>query len=163
LYHAHIYLLDDAGRYLILKAGAGEVGRLMKAEGRRIAVGNEHSLVARAGRTHEGVIVNDVTRAPDFLPNPHLPNTRSEMAIPMIVGERLVGILDVQSDRVNRFTAEDVRVMTTLASQVAVAVQNARAYTETQAALNQTETLYSATDQVMRASSTAEVLDKLVE
>jgi signal transduction histidine kinase len=84
--------------------------------------------VARAARKREGVIVNDITLSPDFLPNPLLPDTRSEMAVPLIVGNRLVGVLDVQSDHPDRFTATDVRVMTTLADQIAVAVENARAY-----------------------------------
>ena len=128
LYHAHIYLLDDEGHYLMLTAGAGEAGREMKAHGHRIPINREHSIVARAARTREGFIVNDVTIAPDFLPNPLLPNTRSEMAIPMIVGDTLIGVLDVQSAYINRFTDEDLRVKSTLASQIAIAVRNARAF-----------------------------------
>jgi GAF domain-containing protein len=69
--------------------------------------------VARAARTRQGVISNDVTQEPDFLPNPLLPETKSEMALPMIVGSNLIGVLDVQSDQIGRFTKEDVRVMTT--------------------------------------------------
>jgi signal transduction histidine kinase/HAMP domain-containing protein len=128
LYHAHIYLLDETGKNLVLAAGAGTAGRTMKAEGRSIAINNEKSLVARAGRTRQGAIVNDVTQVSDFLPNPLLPNTKSEMAVPMVVAERLIGVLDVQSDKLDRFTEADVRVMTTLAAQVAVAVENARQY-----------------------------------
>jgi signal transduction histidine kinase len=87
-----------------------------------------NSLVARAARTRQGVIANDVTLEPDFLPNPLLPHTRSELAVPMIVGDELIGVLDVQSDQVNRFTPEDVRLKTTLADQIAVAVRNAQAF-----------------------------------
>ena len=130
LYHAHIYLLDETGDALILAAGAGEVGRKMAATGRSIPVNREHSLVARAARTRRGVIANDVGQEPDFLPNPLLPNTRSEMAVPMILGDALLGVFDVQADTINRFSAEDVRLKTTLAEQVAVALQNARLYAE---------------------------------
>ena len=67
---------------------------------------------------------------PDFLPNPRLPETRSEMAVPMIVGDKILGVFDVQADRVDGFTDEDANIYTTLASQVAVALQNARLYME---------------------------------
>ncbi len=130
LYHAHIYLLDETGDALILAAGAGEVGRKMAATGRTIPVNREHSLVARAARTRRGVIANDVSQEPDFLPNSLLPDTRSEMAVPMILGDTLLGVFDVQADTVNRFSGEDVRLKTTLAEQVAVALQNARLYAE---------------------------------
>ncbi|MHB8628856.1 MAG: GAF domain-containing protein [Aggregatilineales bacterium] len=130
LYHAHVYLLDDARQNLVLAAGAGEAGQKMKAAGHSIPLEREQSLVARAARTRRGVTVNDVTQAPDFLPNPLLPNTHSELAVPMLVGNTLIGVLDVQSEQVERFTDADVRVQTTLASQIAIAVQNARAFTQ---------------------------------
>ena len=139
LYHAHIYLLDEAGENLVLAAGAGEIGKHMVSEGRTIPFDHPHSLVASAARTHQAIIVNDVAKAPDFLPNPLLLRTRSEMALPMIVGNELIGVLDVQSDRVDRFDDEDVSVKTTLASQIAIAVQNARSFQQTQVALQQTE------------------------
>jgi GAF domain-containing protein len=132
LYHAHIYLLNAAGDSLELTAGAGEVGRIMVSEKRSIPFNSEQSLVARAARTHEGVVVNDVTLAPDFLPNPLLPNTRSELAAPMIAAGKVIGVLDVQSETANRFTEVDVSIKTTLASQVAVALQNARSFQQAQ-------------------------------
>lgn len=132
LYHSHIYLLDDAGENLVLTSGAGEVGRQMVAEKRSIPLDREQSLVARAARERNGVTINDVTLEPDFLPNPLLPDTRSELAVPMMVGEKVIGVFDVQSDIVGRFTDADIAVQITLASQIASAVQNARSYTELQ-------------------------------
>jgi GAF domain-containing protein len=132
LYHAHIYLLNEEGNSLDLTSGAGEVGRQMVSEKHSIPLAREQSLVARAARTQEGVVVNDVTTAPDFLPNPLLPNTHSEMAVPMIVAGKVIGVLDVQSDTANRFNEVDVSIQTTLASQVAVALQNARSFAQTQ-------------------------------
>jgi GAF domain-containing protein/HAMP domain-containing protein len=131
-YHSHIYLLDDAGSNLVLASGAGEPGRLMVAEGRSIPFDREQSLVARAARERNGVTVNDVTQAPDFLPNPLLPDTRSELAVPMIVGDKVIGVFDVQSDQIGRFTEADINIQTTLASQVAVALQNVRQYEDAQ-------------------------------
>jgi GAF domain-containing protein len=133
LYHAHIYLVDATGASLVLTKGAGEVGRQMVAEGRQIPLHAEKSLVARAARSRQGVIVNNVLLDADFLPNPLLPGTRSEMAVPLIVGDRLLGVLDIQSDEVGHFDEEDISIQTTLASQVSVALENSRQYEVTQA------------------------------
>lgn len=135
LYHAHIYLLDEAGESLNLAAGAGQVGRQMVAEGWSIPLEREQSLVVEAARKGRGVIVNDVQAAPGFMPNPLLPETRAEMAVPMMVGERVVGVLDVQADVIDRFTAEDVQIETTLAAQIAVALENASQHEQTRTAL----------------------------
>lgn len=132
LYHVHIYLFNEAGNALNLTAGADEVGRQMVAEKRSIPLDSEQSLVARAARTGEGVVVNDVTLSQDFLPNPLLPETRAELAVPMMVGGKVIGVLDVQSETVGRFTQVDVNIQTTLASQVAVALQNARSFAQAQ-------------------------------
>ena len=135
LYHAHIYLLDAESETLELAAGAGDVGRSMVDRGHSIDLHNPTSIVARAARTREGVVENDVRSASGFLPNPLLPHTRAEMATPMVVGDQLVGVLDVQANVINRFTEEDVLIKTTLADQIAVAVQNARTFeTEREAA-----------------------------
>lgn len=132
LYHAHAYVLDEAEDTLTLAAGAGDIGRRMVAEGWSISFNEEHSLVARAARSREGVIVNNVREASDFLPNPFLPDTKAEMAVPMTIGDKLWGVLDVQSEIEDYFTEEEVRIQTTLAAQVAVALENAYQFEETQ-------------------------------
>jgi putative methionine-R-sulfoxide reductase with GAF domain len=158
LYHAHIYLLDDAGKNLVLTAGAGEPGRIMVAEGRSIPLDREQSLVARAARERRGVTVNDVTQAPDFLPNPLLPDTRSELAVPMIVGENVIGVLDLQSNKVGRFTDAEVSVGTTLASLVGTSIQNVRAFERSQRQA-ELESLVNAIGQkIQRATSIEETL-----
>lgn len=136
-YHAHIYLLDATGTSLVLSSGAGAIGQQMVARGHAIPLEREQSLVARAAREKKGVAVNDVTAEPNFLPNPLLPDTHSELAVPMIVADTVIGVFDVQSEVVGRFTDADIAVQTTLAAQVASAVQNARQYTETQALLRE--------------------------
>jgi GAF domain-containing protein len=153
LYHAHIYLLNEAGDSLELTAGAGEVGRQMVAEKRSIPFASEKSLVARAARSREGVVVNDVTVALDFLPNPLLPDTRSEMAVPMIAADKVIGVLDVQSEIANRFTEVDVSIQTTLASQVAVALQNARSFSQTQRQAERETTVNLITQKIQSATS----------
>ncbi|MBN1994311.1 MAG: GAF domain-containing protein [Anaerolineae bacterium] len=134
LYHVHIYLFDEISNSLILASGAGEVGRLMVSEHWSIPFEREQSLVARAARNRRGVIINDVRQAPDWLPNPLLPDTRSELAVPLIAGDRLLGVLDVQSDQVDYFSADDIRIQKTLAAQVAVALENARLFEQAQKA-----------------------------
>lgn len=141
LYHAHIYLLNDVGDTLVLAAGAGEVGHQMVTEGRSIPLNRERSLVARAARGREGVIINDVRAEPDFLPHPLLPETRSELAVPLIAGDRVLGVFDVQHNEVNRFTDDDVRIQTTMATQVAIALQNARQFVATQRTLSDLDAL----------------------
>ncbi len=131
LYHAHIYLIDEARRLLKMEAGAGEPGRIMKEMGHSIPVNAERSLVARAARTGKPIIINDVQAEAGFLPNPLLPDTRSEMAVPLLLGETAIGVLDVQSQEAGRFTAQDAEVVGALAGQVAVAVQNARLFDQT--------------------------------
>ncbi|RPI92796.1 MAG: GAF domain-containing protein, partial [Chloroflexi bacterium] len=132
LYHAHVYLLDPTGANLVLAAGAGAAGRQMVAAGHRIATSHERSLVARAARDRQSVIVNNVRGVPDFLPNPLLPQTQSELAIPLLAGDQLLGVLDVQGGKQDMFSEDDARVLGTLASQIAVSVQNAQLFSEVQ-------------------------------
>ncbi len=129
LYHTHIYLLDPGSKSLVLRAGADQVGRLMTLEGRSINLDHE-SIVARAARTKDGVVENDVRKIVDFLPNPLLPQTRAELAVPLVVGDNIIGVLDLQADQVDFFTEDDVNIHRTLASQIAVAVQNATLFAE---------------------------------
>ncbi len=139
LYHAHIYLADESWNTLLLAAGAGEVGRQMVSDGWNIPIDHEQSIVASAARNRQSVIANDVVRDANssFLSNRLLPDTRSEMAVPMIVGDKVLGVFDVQSDTVNYFSAEDANIFTTLATQTAIALQNARLYAEQAATLTQ--------------------------
>ncbi|MBN1218558.1 MAG: GAF domain-containing protein [Anaerolineae bacterium] len=141
LYHAHIYLLNETGDMLDLAAGAGKVGRQMMAEGWRIPLTQEKSLVVQAARTSQGVMVNRVHEDPSWLPNPLLPDTRSELAVPLIVADQVLGVLDVQSDKVDYFQDEDLHIQTTLAAQVAVAIQNAEQHEKTRNALVGSEIL----------------------
>ena len=129
LYHTHIYLMHENGRTLSLRAGADEVGRLMTLEEHAISI-HANAIVARTARSREATVVNDTRTSEAFLPHPLLPHTRAELAVPMIVADNLVGVLDVQSDVANRFTEQEILTMRTLASQIAVAVQNAEQYAE---------------------------------
>lgn len=135
LYHAHIYLLNPAGDTLALAAGAGEIGRQMVSEGWAIPLSKELSLVARAARSQKPVVANNVLDSTGYFPNPLLPETKSEMAVPVIAADQLLGVLDVQADTLNYFTEDQERTHFILARQVAVALRNARLYQQAQEAL----------------------------
>lgn len=126
LYYVHVYTLE--GETLELRAGYGEPGRIMVAQGHSIPLAAEKSLVARAARTQAPVLVNDVTAEPDFLPNPLLPQTKSEVAVPAIAGGKVLGVFDVQHDTPGYFTEADLDVFRTLAGQIAVALENAQLF-----------------------------------
>jgi DNA-binding LacI/PurR family transcriptional regulator/putative methionine-R-sulfoxide reductase with GAF domain len=131
LYHAHVYLLNETRDTLHLAAGAGEAGRQMVAEGWHIPLAREQSLVARAARSGEVVMVDNVREAADWLPNPLLPNTYAEMAVPIMLEDKVVGVLDVQEDKIGGLNEGDANLLRSLANHVAVTLTNARLFEET--------------------------------
>jgi len=137
LYHAQVFLADEAWNTLLLAAGSGDIGKQMVMSGNTIPMEKNELLVSRATRERKALISNDVRREESFQLNPLLPDTRSEMAIPMIAGDKVLGVFDVHSVNLNHFTEEDANIYTTLASQVAVSLQNARLYAEQAATVAQ--------------------------
>lgn len=135
-YHAHIYLLDAQQEKLVVAEGTGQAGAEMKAKEHSIPLNAPTSLVARAVRTGQIVKVDNVREAPDWLPNPLLPETRSEMAMPIILEGQIVGVLDVQDDEIAGLDDTDANLLLILASQVAVAIRNAQLFTEVEQALS---------------------------
>jgi GAF domain-containing protein len=140
-YHAGIFLVDEAGEYAVLRAASSEGGQRMLARGHRLAVGKV-GIVGYVAGTGKPRIALDVGADAVFFDNPDLPLTRSEMALPLRVGERVIGVLDVQSVEPAAFTDEDVSVLQTLADQVALAIENARLLEESRRALEELERLY---------------------
>jgi signal transduction histidine kinase len=137
LYHVQFFLFESESQSLKLAAGAGEIGRDLLLDGLTIQLSQEPSLIARAARTRQPVIVNDTSRESDFLPHYALPHTRSELAVALTIGQQLLGVLDVQASNTNRFGEDEISVMSLLASQISVALRNARQYEEAQTALRQ--------------------------
>lgn len=158
LYHAHIFAVDETGEKLVLTSGAGHVGRQMVAEGRIIELSNPRSIVARSGRNREGVIVNDVKSAPDFLPHPLLPNTASELAVPLIARGRLLGVLDLQNSDVGYFTPIVLSLMELVAGQIATALGNATLYEDAQRVSRHERAIGSITQRIQSATSVDEIL-----
>ncbi|MCB0190324.1 MAG: GAF domain-containing protein [Anaerolineae bacterium] len=142
-YHVHIYLLDELGESLVMVEGYGEAGAEMKKRGHSILLAAPRSLVARAAREGNIISIDNVRKNPHWLPNPLLPETRSEAAVPIYLGSEIVGVLDVQSDHIAGITPASQRILRALASQIATAVGNSRLFSRTQAALVKTERLQS--------------------
>jgi GAF domain-containing protein len=134
-YHVHIYLFDDQRSTLLMAEGSGEVGQELKRQGHSISVNALQSLVARCAREAQVVLAEDVRQYPDWLPNLLLPNTRAEMAVPIMSGSEVLGVMDVQSDKVSGISPAAGDILQTLAGQVAVAARNARLFSQTQEAL----------------------------
>ncbi len=130
LYHAHIYLADESGENLVVAAGSGQVGLVLQQRRHSIPMDREASIVARAARTHQSVLVAETRKDTTFMPNPLLPNTNSELAVPLVVGGELLGVLDMQDETPGRFTQADADTMFTLAGQIATALQNAQLFTQ---------------------------------
>jgi signal transduction histidine kinase/DNA-binding response OmpR family regulator len=135
-YHASIFLIEDTGEYAVIRESTGLAGEEMKRTGHKLRVGSK-SVIGRVTSTGEALIINDVEKDPGHHPNPLLPNTRAELGIPMKIGERIIGALDVQSIEVDSFSSDDVAVLQVLADQVAVAVDNARSYALSQQAVEE--------------------------
>ena len=126
-YYAAIYIIEETGFNAILREATGEAGEKMKAQGYSIVVGS-HSVVGKVAESMEPTLVNDTDFEPLYIPNPFLLDTRSEVAIPLRIGSRVVGVIDIQSTQVQAFTQDDLSVLQSLADQVAVAIDNARSY-----------------------------------
>lgn len=122
-YHVNVYLLNDDGTQLVLKASSGEAIPQMTSLDM-----TSPSLNSEAAATQQAILLNDVIRDPRYLADPQLPETRSEVVVPMRMGGRVIGTVDVNSNARGSFTSEDVLVLQSLADQIAVAIENARLY-----------------------------------
>lgn len=131
-YHVHIYLLDKSGESLSVIEGYGQAGVELKRRGHKIPVAAPKSLVARAFRERQVVTVENVQEDPTWLPNPVLPETRSEMAVPVILGNEVVGVLNIQSKKVAGLSREDEKTLQAIANQVAIAIHNTRLFSQMQ-------------------------------
>jgi diguanylate cyclase (GGDEF)-like protein/PAS domain S-box-containing protein len=130
-YHVSLFLIEPDSNLAVLLAASGEAGHQLKVGEHQLVIGSK-SLVGMATATCQPVVVMDVTNHPTHLKNPVLPDTQSEAVIPLLIGDLVVGALDVQSTRVDAFSDWDITILTTIANQLAIAVQNARLYTSVQ-------------------------------
>lgn len=139
-YHTGIFLMNETGDHVVLQATSSEGGRQMIEHGHSLAVGMQ-GIVGFVAAQKKSRIALDVGTDAIFFNNPYLPMTRSEAAIPLMIRNKVLGVLDIQSDKPQAFTLEDLDVLETLADQVSIAIENARLLDESQATLLQLEAL----------------------
>jgi nitrate/nitrite-specific signal transduction histidine kinase len=137
-YHVGIFLLDEINQYAILSAANSEGGQKMLARKHRLRVGEE-GIVGAAVSTGKPRIAMDVGEDAVFFTNAELPDTHSEMALPLISKNIIVGALDVQSVEIGAFSNEDIQMLSLLADQVSLAIENARLFDETRRSLSEAE------------------------
>ncbi len=135
-YYVAVFLVSENGRWAELKAATGAAGETLLARGHRLQVGG-NSMVGAAIADLEAKIAMDVGKAAVRFNNPLLPNTRSELALPLLAGERVIGALDVQSIREADFKPDDIATLQNLANQVAISIENARLFREMDSALEE--------------------------
>jgi len=157
-YHAGIFMVDERGQYAVLKAATGEAGKKMIESGHQLKVG-EVGIVGYVAGTGESRIALDVGADAVYFKNPFLPETRSEMALPLRIGKKTIGVLDVQSKEAAAFDEDDVASLQTMADQLAVAIENARLFEATQRQLDELSILHAVA--MAGAESTDE--DTLIE
>jgi len=137
-YHVGIFLLDEEQEFAVLRATNSEGGQVMLDRQHKLRL-DVNSIVGYAGSLREARIALDVGSDAVYFNNPDLPNTRSEMALPLSIGGHVLGVLDVQSTQPNAFGVGDVATFSILADQIAVAIQNATLFTRARHALRESE------------------------
>lgn len=137
-YHASIFIMDNTGNWANLTASTGEAGKQMMARQHRLAVGSA-SIIGWVTANRLPRVAHDVEADPYHFKNPLLPETRSELAVPLLVGQRLLGALDVQSTEPNIFADDDVRALEAIASELAVTIESTRVQQNLQERLDRLE------------------------
>ncbi|MBN2387730.1 MAG: GAF domain-containing protein [Anaerolineales bacterium] len=140
-YHVGIFLNDEEGRYTVLRASNSESGRRMLDRGHRLEIG-QVGIVGYVANTGNPRIALDTGADAFFFRNPDLPETRSEMALPLRIGTRILGVLDVQSKAAEAFNQDDISVLSLLADQISIAIENTRLFQETRQALDEVQNTY---------------------
>ncbi len=147
-YYVGLFMIDEAQEWAILTAGTGEAGRIQVEKEHKLEIGGE-SMIGWSVEHRQARIALDVGEDAVWFNNPYLPDTHSEMALPLISRDEVIGALTVQSEERGAFSDEDIILLQTMADQVANAIQNARFFTQTQSALSETEQLYQITQELL--------------
>ena len=159
-YYAHIYTFDETKEKLIMAGGTGQAGRTMLARGHSIPKGK--GLVGRAAETNNIVLVSDVSQEPGWLPNPLLPDTKAEVAVPIAIGDEVLGVLDVQHNISGGLGQGEAALIQSIANQVAVALRNARSYEVAQRQADREALVNTINQKIQGAGSIEEVLQTAV-
>lgn len=138
-YHVQVFLLDEAGEYATLAASTGALGQKLMERRHRLAVGSQ-SVIGTVTARKEAVVARDTD--PIYYRNELLPNTRSELAVPITDGDRIIGALDVQSRRPDAFDTEAVQAMQVMANLLGTSIRNARLFEQQTRSARETKRLF---------------------
>ncbi len=161
-YHAAIFLIDPAEKIAVIREATGKAGAHMKRTSHKLTIGSK-SVVGFVAGKGEPLVVNDTLNDATHLPNPMLPDTRSEAAIPLKSGDKILGVLDVQSKTPYSFSPNDIDILQVLADQLAIAVNKTELFAETQEHLSQHRLLHHITTSAASGSTLDEALTATVE
>ncbi|MGE5224938.1 MAG: GAF domain-containing protein, partial [Omnitrophica WOR_2 bacterium] len=140
-YHTHIFLAEESSNEIVLQEVSGEEDESLKRQGLRLKIG-EQSICGWAAASGSTLVCNDVSQESRYHPHELLPKTRSELAIPLRVGKKIIGVLDVQSEELDAFQQDDSLTLQLLADQVAIAIRNAHLFRETSRQLDTLRVLH---------------------
>lgn len=140
-YHVQVFLANETNTRAYVAASTGEVGRLLLTQKRSIAL-NENNIIARAMQAGECLVIMDTKPLLGGIFSDLLPNTRSQLVLPILEGERIVGALDIHSMRFNAFTRNDVQAIEVMTSQLATAIRNARLFDEQERTIRENKRLF---------------------
>ncbi len=144
--HVHFYLFDQDRKYLEVVGGSGAVGEALAQARDRVLVGE--GLLGRATETRTTVLAPDVSLEPDWVPNPMLPETRAEIAAPIMAGRQVLGVLHIQHSEVGALNSNDADFISAAAAQAGVVIQNARLFAQIQRNAEQQVVLNTITQRI---------------
>lgn len=133
LYYVQVYMVDDTGEKLVLRRGTGSVGQTLLERGHSLPIG-PGSIVGQVARNDQAIVVTDTVTSDIHKPNSLLPETRSELAVPLRVEGQVIGVLDMQANQPHTFTEKNLTVYEAMATQLALSIESARQWTLAQEA-----------------------------
>lgn len=161
-YHVHIFLVDEARNEVVLREASGPASATMKERGLRLGIGRE-GIVGRVAATGRYVMSNDVSQEPYYRAHELVPETRAELAVPLQMGDRVVGVLDAQSDACDTFDDTDVKTLQMLGDQIAVAMENARLFQETRQRFQAMTALHETSLDIVSRLDSRQVLEAILQ
>jgi sigma-B regulation protein RsbU (phosphoserine phosphatase) len=161
-YFAAVFLVEPGGENVVIREATGDAGAQMKRAGFKLGVGSK-SIIGFVTLQKEPLVVNDVSKDPNYFVNQLLLETKAEACLPLKVGSRILGVLDVQSQKPYVFTTENVRILQILADQMAVAVVNSELFSEAQERLSQHRLLHHVTTAAASSTTIEEALNSAVQ
>ncbi len=160
-YYTAVFLADSTNKWAVLHEATGEAGRILKERKHQLEIGGQ-SMVGSVMKTRKARIALDVGDEAVRFANPLLPDTRSEIALPLVIGTRAIGALDVQSTQMAAFDEASAAVLQSMADQIAIALSNTLQFQQAQTALQRTRQLYETSTAISNAADAAGVLQQLM-